>query len=454
MKKVLIVDDEFLIRFTLEEGLKDRGYETQSAETVKDALEKMKTFHPQVILLDNRLQDSLGIDEISTFRSADEEVQVILMTAYGSVAQAVEATKRGAYDYILKPFDIDEIDRIASRCIGQMQDRESLEFLKGKTQEFIGVSDAAMRIRRHIGLLGKNSTVNVLIRGETGTGKEVAASLIHACSDRRDHLMVRINCSAIPEHLMESELFGYERGAFAGALKTKKGLIELADGGTVFLDEIGELPMAMQTKLLTFLDDRKFKRIGALEDTAVDVRIIAATNRNLEEAIKAGQFREDLFYRLNVMQIEIPPLRDRREDIPVLCDYYLDYYNKAFARNIEKVDPDFMRELLLYDWKGNVRELKNIFERCFLFSQGNILEKHVELAPVEREARPESGDCIYLKDLKKGPIDLEQEVAALEKRYMSEALKLSGNNLTRAAALLGITRFSMKRKMEREDGEK
>ena len=216
----------------------------------------------------------------------------------------------------------------------------------------------------------------------------------------------------------------------------------------------GELPMAMQTKLLTFLDDRKFKRIGALEDTAVDVRIIAATNRNLEEAIKAGQFREDLFYRLNVMQIEIPPLRDRREDIPVLCDYYLDYYNKAFARNIEKVDPDFMRELLLYDWKGNVRELKNIFERCFLFSQGNILEKHVELAPVEREARPESGDCIYLKDLKKGPIDLEQEVAALEKRYMSEALKLSGNNLTRAAALLGVTRFSMKRKMEREDGEK
>ena len=198
--------------------------------------------------------------------------------------------------------------------------------LRGSTlEDFINRTNERYRIRRHIELLGKNSSVNVLIRGETGTGKEVAASLIHACSDRRDHLMVRINCGAIPEHLMESELFGYERGAFAGALKTKKGLIELADGGTVFLDEIGELPMAMQTKLLTFLDDRKFKRIGALEDTAVDVRIIAATNRNLEEAIKAGQFREDLFYRLNVMQIEIPPLRDRREDIPVLCDYYLDY---------------------------------------------------------------------------------------------------------------------------------
>lgn len=314
------------------------------------------------------------MDEIVNFKNADEELQVIMMTAYGSVSQAVEATKRGAYDYILKPFDVDEIDMLIKRCLEQKRNRDSLVFLKGDVPQFLGVSEAAARIRHLIQVLGENLSVNVLLRGETGTGKEVVARQIHANSARKDNLMVRINCGAIPENLMESELFGYERGAFAGALKTKKGLIELADGGTVFLDEIGELPMAMQTKLLTFLDDRKFKRIGALEDTAVDVRIIAATNRNLEEAIKAGQFREDLFYRLNVMQIEIPPLRDRREDIPVLCDYYLDYYNKAFARNIEKVDPDFMRELLLYDWKGNVRELKNIFERCFLFSQGNILE--------------------------------------------------------------------------------
>ena len=431
MDRILIVDDEFLIRYTLEEGLKDRGYDAYSAATVEEGLEFVRKYHPGVLLLDNLLENSVGMDEIVNFKNADEELQVIMMTAYGSVSQAVEATKRGAYDYILKPFDVDEIDMLIKRCLEQKRNRDSLVFLKGDVPQFLGVSEAAARIRHLIQVLGENLSVNVLLRGETGTGKEVVARQIHANSARKDNLMVRINCGAIPENLMESELFGYERGAFAGALKTKKGLIELADGGTVFLDEIGEL-----------------------QDTAVDVRIIAATNRNLEEAIKAGQFREDLFYRLNVMQIEIPPLRDRREDIPVLCDYYLDYYNKAFARNIEKVDPDFMRELLLYDWKGNVRELKNIFERCFLFSQGNILEKHVELAPVEREARPESGDCIYLKDLKKGPIDLEQEVAALEKRYMSEALKLSGNNLTRAAALLGVTRFSMKRKMEREDGEK
>lgn len=451
MKKILVVDDEFLIRYTLEEGLKDRGYDAKSAGTIEEAVECVKKFHPNVVILDNLLEHSVGMDEIATFKNMDEDIQVILMTAYGSVSQAVEATKRGAYDYVLKPFDVDEIDFIIKRCLEQMKRRDSLEFLKGKSQDFTGISEAVCQIRSQIKVLGENSSVNVLIRGETGTGKEVVARQIHDCSDRRENLMVRINCGAIPENLLESELFGYEKGAFAGALKTKKGLIELANGGTVFLDEIGELPLAMQTKLLTFLDDRKYKRIGGLEDIELDVRVIAATNRNLERAIAQGQFREDLFYRLNVMQIVIPPLRERREDIPALCDYYLDYYNKSFAKNIERVEPDFMRELILYDWKGNVRELKNIFERCFLFSQGNVLEKHVELTPVEKTETGGHGNCYYLKDLEKGPISLEQEVLVLEKLYMNQALKISNNNLTKAAALLGTTRFSIRRKMEREE---
>lgn len=451
MKKILVVDDEFLIRYTLEEGLKDRGYDAKSAGTIEEAVECVKKFHPNVVILDNLLEHSVGMDEIATFKNMDEDIQVILMTAYGSVSQAVEATKRGAYDYVLKPFDVDEIDFIIKRCLEQMKRRDSLEFLKGKSQDFTGISEAVCQIRSQIKVLGENSSVNVLIRGETGTGKEVVARQIHDCSDRRENLMARINCGAIPENLLESELFGYEKGAFAGALKTKKGLIELANGGTVFLDEIGELPLAMQTKLLTFLDDRKYKRIGGLEDIELDVRVIAATNRNLERAIAQGQFREDLFYRLNVMQIVIPPLRERREDIPALCDYYLDYYNKSFAKNIERVEPDFMRELILYDWKGNVRELKNIFERCFLFSQGNVLEKHVELTPVEKTETGGHGNCYYLKDLEKGPISLEQEVLVLEKLYMNQALKISNNNLTKAAALLGTTRFSIKRKMEREE---
>ena len=451
MKKILVVDDEFLIRYTLEEGLKDRGYDAKSAGTIEEAVECVKKFHPNVVILDNLLEHSVGMDEIATFKNMDEDIQVILMTAYGSVSQAVEATKRGAYDYVLKPFDVDEIDFIIKRCLEQMKRRDSLEFLKGKSQDFTGISEAVCQIRSQIKVLGENSSVNVLIRGETGTGKEVVARQIHDCSDRRENLMVRINCGAIPENLLESELFGYEKGAFAGALKTKKGLIELANGGTVFLDEIGELPLAMQTKLLTFLDDRKYKRIGGLEDIELDVRVIAATNRNLERAIAQGQFREDLFYRLNVMQIVIPPLRERREDIPALCDYYLDYYNKSFAKNIERVEPDFMRELILYDWKGNVRELKNIFERCFLFSQGNVLEKHVELTPVEKTETGGHGNCYYLKDLEKGPISLEQEVLVLEKLYMNQALKISNNNLTKASALLGTTRFSIKRKMERDE---
>lgn len=455
MSRILIVDDEFLIRYTLEEGLKDRGHETQSAETAEEGLERAKKFHPDVVLLDNLLEHSTGLEEIAAFKALDAEMQVILMTAYGSVAQAVEAVKRGAYDYILKPFDIDDIDLAVKRCAEQRRSRESLEYLKGEvkgdTREFLGVSGAVRQIRRHIEILGKNSSVNVLIRGETGTGKEVAARLIHDISGRPG-LMVRINCGAIPENLLENELFGYERGAFAGAMRTKKGLIEMADGGTVFFDEVGEMPLSMQAKLLTFLDDRKIKRVGGLEDMEVDVRIIAATNRNLERAVEQGMFRQDLFYRLNVMQLVIPPLRERREDIPVLCDYYLDYYNKLFSRSIDRVEPGFLRELLLYDWRGNVRELKNVFERCFLLSPGRELEKHVELNRQAENDRERAGDWFPLKNLEKGPVDLEREVQSLERIYMEKALALCGGNFTRAAALLGTTRFSMKRKMER-DGE-
>ncbi len=450
MSRILIVDDEFLIRYTLEEGLRDRGHETWSAETVEEGVEKAKKYHPEAVLLDNLLEKSKGIDEIATFKALDPNVQVILMTAYGSVEQAVEAVKRGAYDYILKPFDIDDIELAVKRSVEQARSRESLEYLKGETQEFLGISDAVGQIRRHIEILGENSSVNVLIRGETGTGKEVAARLIHDMS-RRPGLMVRINCGAIPENLLENELFGYERGAFAGAMRTKKGLIEMADGGTVFFDEVGEMPLSMQSKLLTFLDDRKIKRVGGLEDIQVDVRIIAATNRNLEKAVEQGLFRQDLFYRLNVMQLVIPPLRERKEDIPVLCDYYLDYYNKQFARSIDQVEPSFMRELLLYDWKGNVRELKNIFERCFLLSPGRVLEKHVELAGRSREETDKEGESFPIKDLEKGPVDLEKEVQELERLYMEKALKLCAGNQTKAAALLGITRFSMKRKLERKE---
>lgn len=322
-------------------------------------------------------------------------------------------------------------------------------FLEGDVKEFVGTSDKATQIRNHIEILGRNSSINVLIRGETGSGKEVVAYLIHANSDRRDQPMVRINCSQIPDNLMESELFGIERGAFAGAMRTKKGLIELAEGGTVFLDGIGELPLPMQTKLLAFLDHKKFKRVGGIEDIEVDARVIAATARNLELGVQKGEFRKDLLYRINVMEIVIPPLRERREDIPALCSYYLKYYNQMFGRKISKIDPEFMRELMLYDWKGNVRELKNVFERCFLFSAGDVLEQHVEFKRPDWREDARTGESFAIKDLDDGPVDLEQEVMALEQIYMEQALAKCNGNVTKAAELLGISRFAMKRKLDK-----
>ena len=375
MDRILIVDDEFLIRYTLEEGLKDRGYDAYSAATVEEGLEFVRKYHPGVLLLDNLLENSVGMDEIVNFKNADEELQVIMMTAYGSVSQAVEATKRGAYDYILKPFDVDEIDMLIKRCLEQKRNRDSLVFLKGDVPQFLGVSEAAARIRHLIQVLGENLSVNVLLRGETGTGKEVVARQIHANSARKDNLMVRINCGAIPENLMESELFGYERGAFAGALKTKKGLIELADGGTVFLDEIGDLPLHMQVKLLRVLQQKKVTRVGGTEPIALDVRVIAATNRNLEQMVREGTFREDLYYRLNVVSIFIPPLRERREDIIPLINHFLMVENQKYHTN-KSIYSDTIDAFEGYCWPGNVRELEHIVERlCTINNNRTITMK-------------------------------------------------------------------------------
>ena len=377
MSRILIVDDEFLIRYTLEEGLRDRGHETQSAENVEEGLLKARKFHPDVVLLDNLLEHSVGMDEIATFKAADPQIQVILMTAYGSVSQAVEAVKRGAYDYILKPFDIDDIEMAVKRSVEKTRNQESLEYLKGESQEFLGVSQAVQQIRRHIEILGENSSVNVLIRGETGTGKEVAARLIHDISGRPG-LMVRINCGAIPENLLENELFGYERGAFAGAMRTKKGLIEMADGGTVFFDEVGEMPLAMQAKLLTFLDDRKIKRVGGLEDIEVDVRVIAATNKNLREEIKKGNFREDLYHRIGVIVVRVPALREHAADIPTLVDHFIRTISAEYGTRPKSIDPEALAALRQMPWTGNIRELRNVIERLIVLSEDRITARDVK----------------------------------------------------------------------------
>ena len=449
--KVLVVDDELLLRMTLDSGLTDRGYQVETASTVREGLALAESFHPDAVLLDNRLGEDRGLDHISAFRQMDEEVQIILMTAYGSISQAVEAMKLGVSNYVQKPFDLDEIDLIIRRGMEWLTSRRTVALMRRPNRELIGVSPAIQHIRQDIHILAEADNVDILIWGETGTGKEVVVNNIHDRSSRRDKPLVKINCGAIPDALLESELFGYEKGAFTGAAKMKKGLMELANGGTVFLDEVGELPLAMQAKLLTFLEDRRFKRVGGLRDIEVNVRVVAATNRDLEKEVEKGTFREDLYYRLNVIQLYIPPLRERPEDISALCQFYLEHFNRKFQKSLQGIEPEFMEALERYDWKGNVRELRNVMERCVLFSQGPLLTGIEASLPLPGRGRPAPQDSFPIRDLRGEGVDLRQEVDAFEMAYIKKALELTGGNLSQAAQLLGVTRFTLKRRLEQQE---
>lgn len=449
--KVLVIDDELLIRMSLESGLSDLGYQVRCADTISEGLSLAAKLHPDAILLDNRVGEERGIDRIPDFKKLDEDVILILMTAYGSVSQAVEAMKLGVSHYVQKPFDLDEIDLVITRAMEQLLSRRSLELMKLRPHKLLGESSAICRIRQEIRVLAENDNVDILICGETGTGKEVVVNTIHEQSSRHDKPLVKINCGAIPENLLESELFGHEKGSFTGADKTKKGLIELANGGTVFLDEVGELPLAMQAKLLTFLEDRSFKRVGGLQDIEVNIRVAAATNRDLEAEVQKGRFREDLYYRLNVMQIRIPPLRERPEDIPVLCRFYLQHFNRKFNKSLQDIAPEFLALLQSYYWKGNVRELRNVMERCVLFSRQSVLTGEETGLDTLLAVRPRAGGSFPMHDLSQQSIDLKHEVDAFERAYIDQAMQLSGGNLSQAAQMLGCTRFTLKRRLE--DGD-
>ncbi len=451
--RLLVVDDEHLLRMSLEGGMTDLGYEVRTAETIAEALKITEEFRPDAVLLDNRLKGENGLDHVEDFKRIDEDILVILMTAYGSILQAVDAMKRGVSHYVQKPFDLEEVDMVIRRGMEQRTSRRSLGLLRLNPKKLIGVSPEIAAIRHQIEVLADNDNVDLLVIGETGTGKEVVVRTIHEMSPRAKMPMVKINCGAIPETLLESELFGYEKGAFTGASKAKKGLLELADGGTVFLDEVGELPLSMQAKLLTFLEDRHFRRVGGLQNIAVNVRVAAATNRDLEEEVREGRFREDLYYRLNVLQIRIPPLRERPDDVPVLCNYYLRHFNRKFGRKVTGIAPAFMDTLKGYSWKGNVRELRNVMERCVLFSSGCLLTgKETGLSiPSSAPGQQGSGGSFPLHDLREGPVDLKKELDSFERVYIDRALELSEGNLSRAAQMLGCTRFTLKRRLEGAD---
>jgi len=442
---VLIVDDEAQARWSLRDRLTTEGHDIVEAGLSSEALERLTAINSiDVVLLDYKLPDGDGLTVLKRIKEAWPEIQVILMTAFSSVDIAVEAMKLGAYHYFNKPFNLDEVAMLVERALETSQLRREVRALQssqGREYAFdaiIGSSPAMHAIKALLARVATSPASTVLLTGETGTGKDLAARSIHYNSDRARRPFVTITMSALPEQLLESELFGHERGAFTDAQQQKRGLLETAAGGTVFLDEIGEMTAGLQAKLLRFLEEKTFKRVGGLTDIRVDVRVIAATNRNLEEAVAHEKFREDLFYRLQVMPIALPPLRERPGDIPLLASYYVDLFNREFTRHVRGVSPDALKMLEQYHWPGNIRELRNAIERAML------LVEHEWLEP---------GDFTTLtRVVTQAEFKLPAEGVSLdevERQLLVQALERSGGNQTQAGQLLGINRDQVRYRMEK-----
>src|SRR5437762_1148206 len=375
---ILVVDDEQLIRWSLTERLTAEGYRVIEAETAAGALAK----HDEgvdLVLLDYRLPDGDGLSVLKRIKERDSDTLVILLPAYASVDAAVDAMKHGAYHFANKPFNLDEVALLVEKALETTRLRREVRALRASQAQpysfdrIVGEGPAVVAVKALLKKVASSPASTVLLTGESGTGKDLAAKVLHYNSARASKPFMNITCSALPEALMESELFGHERGAFTGADRQKRGLLEMADGGTVFLDEIGEMVPGLQAKLLRFLEEKTFRRVGGATDIKVDVRVVAATNRNLQEEVKHGRFREDLYYRLNVLPISIPPLRARTEDIPRLVHYFVDSYNTEFRKRIKGVAPGTMKRLQSHGWPGNIRELRNAIERAMLLAEGEQL---------------------------------------------------------------------------------
>ena len=438
MRRVLVVDDEENIRLVLKTLLRRHGYDVEVADSGEAALALVDSFGPDVILTDVRMPKMGGLDLLATLKAKQNPATVIVMSAYGSVDLALEAMKAGAYDYVGKPFKPDEI----VLALRKAEERESLRrenrALKEQIQKdsqfesILAKSPAMGEIFRTITKIADFKTT-VLIQGESGVGKELVARAVHARSSRKNHPFVPINCGAIPENLLESELFGHKKGAFTDANSDRRGLFEEADGGTLFLDEIGELPLNLQVKLLRVLQEESSRRLGDSRYVKVDVRIITATHRDLAAEAKAGRFREDLFYRINVLPIVIPPLRARKEDINLLIDHFLTRNNARLGTQIRGLTADARKLLLEYTWPGNVRELENTIERAMVLCDGDVIDAH-DLPERLREAL----DPVQVQ-LATGELSVKKTTAAIEEILIRRALQKTRGNRTRAAELLEIS---------------
>ncbi|SLM28807.1 Sigma-54-dependent transcriptional response regulator [Desulfamplus magnetovallimortis] len=454
MKNILVIDDEAIIRENLHRILTEEDYSVSTVATGQDGLAFIGTNDVDVVLLDLNLPDLHGIEVLKQARELDPELLVIIITGYASIESAVEALKLGAYDYIKKPFKADAIKLILRLAIETRQLKKQVGILKKSLNlpdrmEIVAESPQMKSILEQVREVSRHDGANVLITGESGTGKEVVAQAIHHAGPRRDMPLVIINCAALPENLLESELFGHEKGAFTDAVRQNKGLFEMAKGGTVFLDEIGEMPFQLQAKLLGVIERKSFRRLGGSRDIGTDVKIIAATNINFKQAIAEKRFRSDLYYRLSVFPIHIPRLKDRQEDIIPLSNIFLNRFSRQFHKQFQGMEEDVKKKLMEYGWPGNIRELKNVFERICIM-HNDITLKLCHLPPeIDDTDGHISTDSDTILEIPEGIFDIESVLEEVTVRLISRALQKCNGNTTKAAELLGIPRGTLRYKISK-----
>ncbi len=444
--KILIVEDEKSMREVLKMLLEGERYDVTPASDGLEGLTHISKDIFDLVITDMKMPKVDGFEVLKKIKETSPETLVIMITAFGTTETAIEAMKLGAYDYINKPFKIDEIRLIVKKAIEKKRLREELSLLREKIktsytlENIIGKSSKMQEMFTMIPKIAQSNS-NVIIIGESGSGKELVATALHNLSLRRDKNFVAINCAAFPEGLLESELFGHMKGAFTGALYNKQGLFEIADGGSLLLDEIGEMPINLQAKLLRVIESGMFRRVGGTNDIKVDVRIISSTNKNIKEEIEVGRFREDLYYRLNVVPINIPPLRERKEDIPLLIEHFL----KKMSDTPQRMTPEAMKLLLDYPWKGNVRELENIIERIALL----VDKKEITPADLPTDITRYPGDKKFIPELTPKGIDVDEIIGNIEKRYLLNALDIVGGVKTEAAKLLNLSFRSFRHRLQK-----